>query len=250
MLIFSLLIFILGLFVGSFLNVFVDRTKNGESFIKGRSHCDNCNKDIAWYDLIPVFSFLFLKGKCRYCKKSLSFYYPIVEVSTGVLFLSTVFFLNLGSEFSFLMMYWLLLASFLLITFFIDLKYGIIPDKIIYPAVLMASIFILIVSPHAFLYYLLCGLGAAIFMYLLSFWGMGGGDIKLSFLMGIVLGFPKIILALYLAFLTGAVAGVILILWRKKKLRGSTIPFGPFLVLGTFLSLFFWEFFIKLLPIF
>ncbi len=246
-----ILIFILGLAVGSFINVLIDRNSTDESIIFGKSHCDNCKKNIAWYDLIPVLSFIFLFGKCRYCKSRLSLYYPTVELSTGILFVATFYFLPSTSYFLLSILYSLFIVASLISIFFIDLKYGIIPDKIVYPAIAVSFLYLLYAMPYTLYSHLLSALGAFVFFLILFLVtrgrGMGVGDIKLAFLMGLILGFPEIVVALYLAFLTGAVAGVILILWRKKKLRGSTIPFGPFLVLGTILSLFYSDFFIKLL---
>ncbi len=251
MLIELLLIFILGLAVGSFINVLIDRNSTGESIIFGKSHCDNCKKSIAWYDLIPIISFVILLGKCRYCKSRLSFYYPIVELITGVIFALTLLFAMGQNVLPSHLLYLLIINSALIAIFFIDLKYGIIPDKIVYPAIIVSFFYTLYAIPYTLYPNLLSALGAFFFFLILVLIthgkGMGFGDVKFVVLMGLILGFPKIIVALYLAFLTGAVVGVILILWRKKKLRGSTIPFGPFLVLGTILALFYSDFFIKLL---
>jgi leader peptidase (prepilin peptidase) / N-methyltransferase len=254
------LIFLLGIFVGSFLNVLADRLPRDESVVKGRSHCEKCEKTLKWHDLIPLFSFLQLRGKCRYCHSPLSFCYPIVELTTGVLF--TVTFMFVSSNFQFLILnfnsifnfkflislaYCLFIVSCLIVVFFADLKYGIIPDKIIFPAIAIALIFnfqFLIFNEFSIFNSLMSAVGACLFFLILALIkirgrnAMGFGDVKFAFLMGLILGFPNIVVALYIAFLTGAIVGIILIVWRRKKVFGTSIPFGPFLVLGTFLALF------------
>lgn len=236
-----LFFFVFGLFVGSFLNILVDRIPRGEAFVKGHSHCEFCKKNLKWYDLIPVFSFVFLQGKCRYCKHPLSFYYPIIETFTGILFALT--FLIIPFYSIILVLYNLFIVSCFIVIFFSDLKSGIIPDKILLPAVIITFPYLLIVNPSSFIINLFCGLGALFFFFALFLItkgkGMGLGDVKLAFLLGLVLGFPAIILALYLAFLTGAIVGIILIIWRKKRSLKETIPFGPFLITGTIIGLFF-----------
>lgn len=243
-------VFILGLFVGSFLNVLADRLPKGESVIKGRSHCDKCKKELAWYDLIPLLSFLMLKGKCRYCHTSLSFYYPIVELTTGFLFMAVLLFV-LGWDINFIsiisiitVIYYLFIASILIVIFFSDLRYGIIPDKVILPAILVSFLYLILNTNYLILPHVLSAVGASLFFLFLFLItkgrGMGFGDVKFAFLIGLILGFPNIIVGLYAAFLTGAFVGIILILWRKRKLR-EAIPFGPFLVLGTMFGLFLGE---------
>lgn len=244
------IVFILGLFVGSFLNVLVDRIPKGESPIKGRSYCDKCKKTLVWYDLIPLISYMSLKGKCRHCKTSLSFYYPIVELATGVLFAAAVFFLG-GITIS--VIYYLFLMSGFIVIFFADLKYGIIPDKIIFSSIVISLIYLFFIpfgsaqGEHnsLFLIHLFAAVGAGLFFLFLFLVtqgrGMGFGDVKFSFLMGLVLGFPNIVVGLYVAFLTGAIVGCILILWRKKRIFGTAIPFGPFLIIGSLTAIFFGE---------
>ncbi|MEX2013269.1 MAG: prepilin peptidase, partial [Candidatus Levyibacteriota bacterium] len=249
MLIELFLVFIIGLCVGSFINAYIDRSVRGESVIFGKSHCDNCKKNIAWYDLIPLVSYIHLGAKCRHCKSSLSFYYPITEFATGAVFVLTFASVNSWNGSLVTLLYWLTIVAALVAIFFVDLKYGIIPDKIVYPAVGISLIY-LYMTPQDIVPYLLSAVGASVFLLILLLVtrgkGMGWGDVKFVILMGLILGFPGTVVGLYLAFLTGAVVGVILILWRKKKLRGSTIPFGPFLVVGTILSLFYSQFFINL----
>ena len=249
-------LFILGLSVGSFLNVLIDRLPREEQVFKGRSYCESCRKTIKWYDLIPILSFIILKAKCRYCRLPLSYYYPLVELTTGALFVAISIFVNNNFQFSIFnfqsnpnfqldkvsaLGYYLFIASSLVVIFFVDLKYGIIPDVIIYSAIAVSFLYIILNT-----YYLIPLVAAAVgsFLFFLIIFlatrgrGMGFGDVKFAFLMGLLLGFPKTIPGLYVAFLTGAVVSIILILIGKKKFRGSTVPFGPFLVIGTLISLF------------
>lgn len=248
-----LIIFLLGLGVGSFLNVLIDRLPREESFIKGRSYCESCKTTLKWYDLIPLLSFITLIAKCRYCRSPLSFYYPTVEFVTGIMFAITTFFVlnNFQSNLNFQLhqtlplFYYLFIVSSLVVVFFVDLKYGIIPDAVILLGAVVSLAYLFIIHNSLFLIYFLSGIGAFIFFVLIFLLtrgrGMGFGDVKFVFLMGLILGFPKIIVGMYAAFLTGAVVSIILILAKKKKFKGSTIAFGPFLVLGTLIALFWGE---------
>ena len=241
-------LFIFGLCVGSFLNVLADRLPREESVVKGRSHCEKCRKELTWRDLIPLVSFVFLKGKCRYCRIRLSLYYPTVELTTGVMFVLAFFHVefkiyDLGFMIS--LAYYLFIVSSLVVVFFTDLKYGIIPDKVIFPAALVSLLYLFINPNSLILNHLLSAGGAGLFFLFLFLItrgkGMGFGDVKFAFLMGLVLGFPDVVVSLYIAFLTGAIVGCILIVWRKRRLKGTSIAFGPFLVLGTFLAMFWGE---------
>jgi prepilin signal peptidase PulO-like enzyme (type II secretory pathway) len=271
----STLIFLTGLIVGSFLNCVIYRTELQEdmpkgsphrkavSFLRGKSFCPKCKHILSWQDLIPVFSFIILKGECRYCKKPISWQYPLVELATGLLFL-LIFNLSRielvlvrGFQFSPQENLWfptgqaifnLIITCFLIIIFVYDLKHYIIPDKVIYPAIAIVFLYnifysLFIVHDSKFLIQsLFSALGAAVFFLLIVLisrgrW-MGVGDIKLAFLMGLFLAFPKILVALFLAFFVGAIIGLGLIIAGKKKMK-SEVPFGPFLVTGTFLAIFF-----------
>lgn len=236
---------LLGICIGSFLNVLIDRLPRKETILRGRSHCDSCKKVLSWKDLIPVFSFLFLRGKCRGCKSSIGLRTPLVELLTGFLFVITLYtlaFQTITILSIITLLFYLFIISVLLVIFFCDIYYGIIPNAVLYPAFFVTVIFTLITKPHLFLSYLLCSLAAGGFFFLLFLItrgrGMGFGDVKYAFFLGFLLGFPQVIVALYIAFLTGAIIASILVLWRKKKFVGGTIPFGPFLVLGTIASLY------------
>lgn len=236
-------VFILGLFIGSFLNVLADRLPRNETIL-GRSHCDKCKKTLAWVDLIPLLSFIYLRGKCRYCFSKISIQYPVVELITGILFAFTIYYLPITNSIANYLVssiYYLIIVSALIVIFFADLRHGIIPDKIVFPAIGLSLVWIATSNQQLAFSYLLSGLGAGLFFFIIYLLtrgrGMGFGDVKFAFFIGFFLGFPAIIFALYIAFLTGAACGFILILWGKKKLK-TAIPFGPFLVLGCFGSLF------------
>jgi len=220
---------------------------------------------LSWQDLIPLFSFLILKGKCRYCSQKISWQYPLVELATAIIFLllflqanvTLPFLVTLGNIY--IMVYLLLISCFLIVIFVYDLKHFIIPDKIIYPAIGIAFLYQLFgifefrvsnlfrISNFEFRIFepmlnpLFSAILASIFFLLIVLvsrgkW-MGIGDIKLAIFMGLFLGFPNILVALFLAFLIGAIIGLGLVISGKKTLK-SEVPFGPFLVTGTFLALF------------
>ena len=240
--IFFLLSFILGATIGSFLNVIIDRVPRRETVIGGRSHCEHCRHKLAWYDLIPLLSYALLQGKCRYCHKPLSFYYPVIETVTGILFVLVAF--SLFSPFSFFAaLYYFYLVSTLIVIFFIDLRYGIIPFKIVFFMLLLTAVWYVILPQSISIFnFIVSALGVFAFFLLLFIVtkrrGLGFGDVVFVLLMGFILGFPKIILGLYIAFLSGALISLLLVFLGKKRMKGGTIPFGPFLVFGTFVSLF------------
>jgi len=238
---FYFIVFIFGLIVGSFLNSIIYRLPSGKSFLIQRSYCPYCKHKLSWKDLIPIFSFLILKGKCHYCKKAISWQYPLVELTTAILFLSFFIF-----HFSFFIF---IIACFLIIIFVYDLKHYIIPDKIIYPAIGTAFFYQflrlvlneVVVLGFGILNPLSSAILASLFFLLIVLFSrgkwMGLGDVKLAFFMGLFLGFPNILIALFLAFFIGAIIGIGLIMSGKRTLK-SEVPFGPFLITGTFIALF------------
>lgn len=260
---FYILIFILGSAVGSFLGVVVDRISSNESIWKGRSHCDHCRHTLHPLDLIPLVSFFFLGRKCRYCHKQLSWFYPLIEMSTGFCYIAAFYLVSqqifvFGQTYAFLLLlYYFVLIGALLAIFFTDLKYGIIPFKVVAFALAVVILWDLVplflrLSPVVIqqsstqiniLNIFASALGAGSFFFLLFVItkgrGMGFGDVVYAFLMGFILGFPRVILGLYLSFVTGAIVSLLLVAFKKKKLKGGTIPFGPFLVFGTIVSLLF-----------
>jgi leader peptidase (prepilin peptidase)/N-methyltransferase len=230
----KVLLFLFGLGVGSFLNVVIWRLNYGYSPIKGRSFCPKCRHKLAWFDTIPLLSFVFLRGRCRYCQQKISWQYPLVELATALLTLQILNFEFL--IFNQFLVLNLLITYALIIIFVSDLRYYIIPDEVMYP--------MLVISPFFFPKNISIGLAAAgLFLFLVLITrqkGMGWGDVKLAGLMGLVLGWPNTLIALYLAFLTGALIGGILILLGQKRF-GQIIPFGPFLAGATYLTLLYGE---------
>lgn len=233
---------LLGLCIGSFLNVVADRTLKGKSIVYPPSQCDFCRHKLSVLDLIPVISFLWLRGKCRYCKKRLSWQYPLTEAATGLLFgLLTAGFLTGYIDLPYLI-YLLVTFSCLIVIILTDLKEQIILDEAIGIQVFATVVYLVFFHRELFAISLLSGLG--FFLFLLSLFlftrgkGMGFGDVKFAFAMGLSLGFPKIVVAFYLSFLTGAFISLILVMIRHKSIK-SAIPFGPFLAVSLAVCLIF-----------
>ena len=239
-------VFILGLFVGSFLNVVVLRLHRAESFVKGYSKCLACKHRLYIKDSIPLLSYLFLKGRCRYCKKKFSHQYPLLEVVTGLAFV-LVFWkvipsLDLASatalQFIHLLDWWVI-VSFLIIIFVYDLKYYLILDKIVWPGIILALIVNLFLGFSIFNLIFAAVIGGGFF--LLQFvvskgrW-IGGGDIRLGVFMGAILGWPHVLTALFISYILGSFISVFLLLAKRKEM-GDKIPFGTFLALGTFVTM-------------
>lgn len=247
-------LFILGLCFGSFFNVIIYRLPRQESILNPPSHCPRCGKPINWYDNLPLLSYLILRGKCRKCGNKISLRYPTVELLTGLIFLSSYYLA--AQKLSFFFFSSLFFLSILLVVAFIDLDTFIIPDKLILPAIFISlgllifdftlpSIKILPLLPGYISSSLLGALAAFLFFYFLAFIsplifgkeGMGGGDIKLAFFLGLYLGY-YVFVAFFVAFLAGSLIGLGLVYLRGKEKR-EEIPFGPFLSLGGAVALFF-----------
>ena len=236
-----ILIFILGLVFGSFVAALTWRYPRQISIAKGRSFCPNCKRQIAWYDNIPLLSFLFLGGKCRNCRKKISFRYPLIEFSTGLGFL--IIFLNFSSYY-FQFIYSLILFLILILILVIDLEGKIIPDLFVFCGIGLAFFYYIFVNGSSLFPNLFTGLAASVLLLIIHLVtkgrGMGLGDVKLAVLGGLIVG-PRLFLVwLFLAFLTGAIVGSILILGRKAGFK-SQIAFGPFLVLAIPLALIYGE---------
>lgn len=233
---FVFFVFMFGASLGSFMNVLIDRLPNGEGLM-GRSHCDYCGKKLAWNDLFPIFSFVLLGGRCRYCGKKLSFQYPLIEILTGIIFTAVVFFYPVLGVYRLIAIIGIICS--LIVIFVSDLKYHVISDYLL-GSFLLFTLFLhlfdgtplssivkeygssaLIVSMPIFLIYFLSHEKA-----------MGLGDVLLTVIIGFLLGWKEGFVALYIAFVTGAIFGVSLIIIHRKKIK-SKIPFGPFLVFGT-----------------
>ncbi|MEN2984341.1 MAG: prepilin peptidase [Dictyoglomaceae bacterium] len=238
----TILMFFLGASIGSFLNVVIYRLPRGESIVIPPSHCPKCNHRLSLWDLIPVFSYILLKGRCRYCREKIAFRYLLVETFLGFTF-SILF---LISDFSLFTIKSLIFVSLLIPIFFIDLEHMLIPDIISIPGILM-GIFIslfegkfteslkgsIVVGIILLLIYIL-----ALIFYKQE--GMGQGDIKLGLLLGSFLGVKLGLLTLFLGFTLGGLVSIILIILKRKNLK-EYIPFGPFLIISGILSYFWGE---------
>ncbi|MFC1788187.1 prepilin peptidase [Patescibacteria group bacterium] len=244
----AIAVVLVGLGVGSFLNVVIYRTKSGQSIVFGRSKCQKCQTVIAAYDLVPVVSFFVLKGKCRQCSALLSVQYVLIEFVTAGLFLFIYWRYVIGlalPEFYLDQFFWVfvlrdfVLVSFLIIIFVYDWLYQLIPDRFTLPVIVISGLVNLYLG-LAWWSILLGGLvvgGFFLGQFMVSKgkW-IGGGDIRMGLLIGVILGLSEGLLALFLAYALGAIISLILIITKKAKWQ-SMIPFGTFLTLSTILML-------------
>ncbi|MEW5804496.1 MAG: prepilin peptidase [bacterium] len=230
--------FLLGSCIGSFLNVCIFRIPKEESIVFPASHCPNCNNKLKAYDNIPILSFLFLRGKCRFCRIPISWQYPVVELATGILFALAV--VRFGLEWNTLIAFILIPVS--LVVSVIDLRVQIIPNVISLPGIILGlAVSLLPGSPVHFLDALsgvLLGGGVFYLVAVVSKGGMGGGDIKLIAMFGAFLGWQKCLLTMFIGVLLGSAVGIVLLLLKLKG-RKDPIPFGPFLCIGALVSLFY-----------
>jgi len=238
------LLFVIGLSIGSFINALVYRLQNKKKIGWDRSECPHCHHQLNWHDLIPLLSLLILKGRCRYCRKPISWQYPLVEFLTGVVFVLRIFQPGadqpLASNIQYLI--YLVFAVILMIIFAYDLRYMLIPDKISIPAIVLLLIVQLLIGNYQLpiTSYLLAAAVASGFFFLQFIiskgkW-IGGGDIRLGFLIGLMLGWPNILLGLFLAYILGTIISLPLVILGKQSLK-SQVPFGVFLSLSTIFSL-------------
>ena len=234
-------VFLVGCCFGSFYNVLIHRLPAGESIVRPGSHCPRCSHPIAFYDNIPLLSYLLLGGKCRHCGECIPLRYPLVEALTGVL--TALLFLRSGPEPQFLIE-WILVSLLIIITF-IDLDTYLIPDVLSVPGMVVGfacSFFSLRLSWLDSLIGIVLGGGffylvAVGFVYLRHKEGLGGGDIKLLAMIGAFLGWPGVVFTVLAASVIGSVAGVVVMV-RTRKGLGAMLPFGPFLASGAVLYLF------------
>lgn len=252
MLLYYLFFLALGAVFGSFISAYSYRWPRGISVSEGRSFCPNCKVRISWYDNIPLLSYLLLGGKCRKCHKKISLRYPLIELSTGVLYVLVAFFLGgLNISGFFLTAYYLLLTSTLVAIFVIDLENKLIPDETVFLLFSLASFSLLLSSNPTFYAVMFSAFAASLFFLLLHLVtrgrGMGLGDVKLVLALSLVFtDWRHLLLWLFLAFTIGAVVGIFLIVLGKAKF-GKQIPFGPFLIVSFFLVLFIGNFLVNLL---
>lgn len=229
------LIFVLGLVIGSFLNSVISRLKTEESILSGASHCPHCKGKLAWRDLIPLASFFILKRRCRYCKKPISWQYPLVELATALAFV--LIFYKLQATTYHLVFQWTF-VSFLIVIFVYDLKHYLILDKVVFPAAGLAAIYQIWQSN--FLNALLGAVLLSSFFALLFFFSkgrwIGAGDVKLGFFLGFLISWPKTLVLFLLAYLGGGLVALVLLAAGSKKLT-DRIPFGTFLAVAAFVAM-------------
>ena len=239
---FIFLFAILGLVVGSFLNVCIDRLPQNKSIAYPPSHCEACQHKLTAKDLIPVFSYLRLRGRCRYCQASIPRKLLWVEIVTAVIFALLFWHYGLSAQLGVLAFY----ACLFIIIFVIDLEHSLILNKVVYPGIVVA--FLLSLYPWPWFsqsigmrvaYAALGGaIGFGIFLLIavVSRGGMGWGDVKLAALIGLATGFPMVFLAIIMAAILGGVVAVVLLATRRRG-RREMIPFGPFLVVAAMVTL-------------
>lgn len=237
------IIFIFGMCIGSFLNVCIYRLPTSKSIADPpRSTCPTCNSPIPWYDNIPVFSYIWLKGRCRNCDARISFRYPLVELMNGIVAVALLFKFGLSLE---SLVYFVFISSLIVITF-IDLDHQIIPDIITLPGIpmgLAASFALPTISFKASVLGLVLGGGSLWFVawayHLITHRdGMGGGDIKLLAMIGTITGWKGVIFTIFASSLIGSCVGITMMLIKKKNVKFA-IPFGPFLSTGAIIYVFF-----------
>lgn len=217
--------------MGSFYNVCIYRLPVGKSVVTPRSSCGSCGHELGPLDLIPILSYVFSRGRCRYCKASYSMRYMLVELLTGVLFAFNYFVFGYTWE----LIFGLILSSIVIIVTFIDIDHHIILDRFPILLVLLGIIYHVFMTDMTWLNIVLGGLVGFGFFFIIAVVSvMGGGDIKLMGGLGILLGFPNIILSIYLGFMMGGLFFLPAFIKKKMKKNKETteVPFGPFLAIS------------------
>jgi len=237
----EVVIFLLGLAIGSFFNVCIYRIPREESVVSPPSHCPACGRQISWWQNIPVFSYLFLRGRCYFCKISISPRYMLVELLTGILFLAVY----LHSGWQPATICWLIFVSLLIPIIFIDLDHQIIPDRFSLSGIVLGfvcSLTGLTIPWGESALGIIVG-GGVFWLIAEGYYrftgrdGMGGGDVKLLAMIGAFLGVKSLLLIILVSSLVGSVVGVLLMVINKKDSQFA-IPFGPFLAFGALVYLF------------
>ena len=233
----SLIIFIYGIALGSFLNVCIYRIPNNESVLRPPSHCGICNKKLGWKDLIPIFSYIIIKGRCRYCNESISIRYPVVEFLTGILLVCI--YIRYGLTFNFFK--YVALTLFLIIIAFIDYDTMYVYSCVVYTGIIVGIVFMLLevlrYNSNLINYVLGAFLGFIVMgvIYLLT-GGIGLGDVEIAILCGVFIGWKLEIYFIILSFIIGGFIGCIMLFTRKKE-KSDYIPLGPSLAIGAYFAL-------------
>jgi len=238
----EIFIFLIGLCIGSFLNVCIYRLPASQSIVHPRSKCPNCDTLIPFYDNIPLFSYLWLKGRCRHCQTKISLRYPIVELLGGLFALGI--YMKFGLDIATLI-YFVFIAALLTVTF-IDIDHRIIPDVITLPGIpicFAASFALPAITYKDALLGILAGGGslflvAWLYSLITKKEGMGGGDIKLLAMIGAIVGWQGVFFTIFVASLAGTLAGFAVMLQSRKGMK-LAVPFGPFLSIGAIAYIFF-----------
>lgn len=230
---------VFGLMIGSFLNVCIGRLPAGESVVSPGSRCPNCRTPIAWFDNVPVLSYVLLGGRCRACQAPISIRYPIVEIVTALLFVvQGWYFLDQPV----LLAQRLVLTAILVVLFGTDLDTQRLPNVLTLPGIAVGLAFSTVVPPGVIASAIGAAAGAAVLLVVRWGWravtgveGMGLGDVKMLAMIGAFLGWQQVPVVLFLSSLSGAVAGVLLIALGKRSLQ-TKLPFGTFLAVATYVA--------------
>lgn len=231
----AIMFFIYGIVIGSFLNVLIYRLPIKENFVSSRSHCMNCDYQLRWYDLVPLLSYIQLRGRCRNCKTKISVQYPLIELLNGAAYLGIYLYLGISL--------WTLVAcimySILMVIFIIDLRHMIIPNGLVL-AIFVIGVAWTVYDGHYVSH--IIGFFAVSLVLLLagimSRGGMGMGDVKLMAAAGLLLGWQNILAALMIGAIIGSIIGISLIVLKIIK-RKEPVPFGPFLTVGIMAAMLF-----------
>lgn len=236
-------VFLLGLSLGSFFNSWIWRHFENIRVVNGRSICIHCRRQLKWWENIPLFSFVFLRGRCYTCKKPISWRYPLLEISAALVLVFIYYYHTNYLGFNPVLFFRdVIFIGLLLVIFTYDSAYKIIPSELVWAGIVLGGIINLFFLKYSFVNLALGALVAGGFFlvqYLISGgrW-IGGGDVRMGFMMGIWLGWKQVLVALLIAYVVGAAVALILIILKKKS-WAQEIPFGTFLSFGTFVSLYF-----------
>ncbi len=244
--------FVFGACIGSFLNVVVYRSERGESWVGGRSHCDECDKPVAWFDNIPLLSYVMLRGRCRHCKKNISMAHPVVEALFGFLFmwwwiLGSFAFRLTEEPFIYIQpLFWLIVGGILIFIFVEDLLTMYIPLWSVYSLTALAFLYRLalvnwdIMRPNDFWMTISAALFATGFFLAINVFtkgrGMGLGDVYLALPLALLVGSGRTVIWVFLSFLIGSAVGLVLLSMKKAQF-GRKLPFGPFMITAAIVAL-------------